>query len=93
MVKKGEGKQCTVKHVVPLPTGYLHSSFLPAQTDCKSSRLSSLLYTEIYYGAHGCFPWQHLRTAVNKNIHKKFKFDYQSVVFMMDSFANKIHRK
>lgn len=75
MVKRG-GKQCTVKQAVPPLTGYLHSSFLPAQTDCKSSRLSSLLYTEIYYGrAHGCFPWQHLRTAANKNIHKKLKFD------------------
>lgn len=85
--KNGEEKPSTLNQLLPPLTGYLHSSFLPAQTDCKSLRLSSLCYTESYYGAHGCFPWQHLGAAVNKKIIEKFKFDYKSIVFMMDSFA------
>lgn len=87
MFKNGEEKPSTLNKLLPPLTGYLHSSFLPAQTDCKSLRLSSLCYTESYYGAHGCFPWQHLGAAVNKKIIEKFKFDYKSIVFMMDSFA------
>lgn len=83
----GRTKPSTLNKLLPPLTGYLHSSFLLAQTDCKSLRLSSLCYTESYYGAHGCFPWQHLGAAVNKKIIEKFKFDYKSIVFMMDSFA------